>query len=139
MLIAYHYSFKCLKPNAIKLKKKRGSGIPLFFVNGFILFGGLVLAFVTYLRIWLRRKINVYLVSPKRIEVIHGLVAKSSKEVRIQDIRNINVKRRGIRGWLGVGDVEIATAGSGSVEVVFRGVFKPHEVKELVRSLQDQV
>ena len=78
-----------------------------------------------------------YLISRKRVEIIYGLLIKSSHEVRISDIRTINVKANGLKGLMGVGNVEFASAGSGGMEVEFRGVRRPHQIKELVRAIQD--
>ena len=113
------------------------AGIFLWNVSGFILFGGLLLALITWLRIAFERTIKVYIVTPLRIETIFGFVTKSSSEVRIKDVRAINVRTEGLKGWLGVGNVEFASAGGSDVEVVFKGVWKPHKLKKLIRAVQD--
>ncbi|MEM7012980.1 MAG: PH domain-containing protein, partial [Verrucomicrobiota bacterium] len=112
-------------------------GIIMWETSGFILFGGLCLAMLTYIRVAYERATRVYLVTPERIETVFGFVTKSSNEVRVRDIRAINVRTQGLKGWLGVGDVEFASAGGQEVEVLFRGVWKPHRLKQLVRAVQD--
>lgn len=112
-------------------------GLIVFAVNPAVLITGLVLSAGTFARVWIMRRYWNYTVTPRRVEMVYGIINRSSEEVRICDIRNINVRREGIRGWLNVGDVEIATAGGGDVEVVFQGVLRPHAVKELIRSIQD--
>lgn len=97
-----------------------------------------ILAGLILLFILIERSFRHYIVSEKRIEYLWGIVARNSKEVRIEDIRAINVKKPGLRGLLGVGTVEFATAGSEEVEVAFRDVFGAERVKRIVRSLQDQ-
>ncbi|MGK0187335.1 MAG: hypothetical protein ACI9R3_003122 [Verrucomicrobiales bacterium] len=79
-----------------------------------------------------------YFVTPLRVEVIEGIFSKSSKEVRIEDIRAINVKTRGLIGLLGVGTVEFASAGGEAVDVAFTNVSRAHKVKKLVRHVQDK-
>jgi len=114
------------------------AGVMLLPVNPFILMGGIGLSAVTLGRILIMRRCWCYHITERRVEMIYGFINRSSEEVRIRDIRNINVRREGLRGLLGVGDVEIASAGGGEVEVVFKGVWRPHAVKELIRSIQDQ-
>ncbi len=113
-------------------------GLIVFSVNPAVLITGLVLSAGTFARVWIMRRYWNYTVTPRRVEMVYGIINRSSEEVRICDIRNINVRREGIRGWLNVGDVEIASAGGGDVEVVFQGVQRPHAVKELIRSIQDK-
>ncbi len=77
-----------------------------------------------------------YVVTPRRVEVIWGLVVKSSNEVLIRDVRAINVRRAGLRGFLGVGTVEFSSVGD-AVDVAFENIPRPQRVKRLVRALQD--
>ncbi|MFT5467795.1 MAG: hypothetical protein ACI8UO_002902 [Verrucomicrobiales bacterium] len=112
-------------------------GFFLWDYSGFILFSGLLLALLTWLRISFERTIRVYLVTPERVETVYGFVTKSSSEVRVRDIRAINVRTVGLKGWLGVGDLEFASAGGSDVEVVFKGVWKPHRLKLIIRKVQD--
>ncbi len=88
------------------------------------------------LGIALARYSTDYLVGEDRVEKVWGLLGRSSREVRICDIRNIDVHMRGLKGLLGVGTVDISSAGGNEVEVSFRDVRGAHEVKQLVRQLQ---
>lgn len=101
------------------------------------LFGGLLAALFGVSWILLQRSMQLYLVTPRRVELIKGLIAKNSNEVRIEDIRTINVRTPGVRGLLGVGTVEFASAGGGAVEVTFADVQSAHRIKGLVRRIQD--
>ncbi|MEM8955687.1 MAG: hypothetical protein AAGD22_16150, partial [Verrucomicrobiota bacterium] len=65
-------------------------------------------------------------------------ISKSSEEVRVCDIRAINVRKAGVKGLLGVGSVEFASAGSDGSDVVFEDVMGAHRLKENVRRLQDK-
>ena len=87
--------------------------------------------------VFLERSCHDYVVTSVRVEVIEGLFSKSSREVRIEDIRAINVRTRGVIGLLGVGTVEFASAGSDTVDVSFENVGRAHKVKKIVRRLQD--
>lgn len=101
------------------------------------LLAGLVAALFGVSWILLQRAMQLYLITPRRVEIVTGLVAKNSNEVRIDDIRTINVLTPGLRGWLGVGTVEFASAGGSAVEVSFANVQAAHRIKGLVRRLQD--
>ncbi len=78
-----------------------------------------------------------YLITPKRIELIRGLVARSSKEVRVQDLRAINVRCTGLWGVIGIGDVDFFTSGD-DPEITFHNIWAAKKVKGLVRKLQDR-
>jgi hypothetical protein len=79
---------------------------------------------------------SVFLISNQRVEVIRGLFTRSSREVRIRDIRAIDVEKTGWRGLLNIGDVFFSSAGSADEEVTFQGVAYPHRIKKIVRQLQ---
>jgi len=78
-----------------------------------------------------------YYVTTARVEVISGLLARSSRELRVADIRAINVERRGLIGLLGVGTITFSSAAGSQDDVVFRNVWRPGVLKTLVRKLQD--
>jgi len=77
-----------------------------------------------------------YRITPRRVEVITGFLARSSNEVRIEDIRAINVTCRGFTGMIGIGTVDFFTSGD-SAEVSFKKIWAATKVKTLVRRLQD--
>ena len=96
----------------------------------------LLAALAWLLGIALARYSTDYLVGEDRVEKVWGLLARSSREVRICDVRNIDVHMRGVKGLLGVGTVDMSSSGGSEVEVSFRNVRGAHEVKQLVRQLQ---
>lgn len=115
-----------------------GLGLVLWDRNGWFLFGGLVLALLVFAYILFERSMRQYLITPKRVEIVHGFIAKNSNEVRIDDIRAINVKKPGFSGLIGIGSVEFASAGGDDIEVIFTQVSRPDAIKDLVRRLQDR-
>lgn len=90
-----------------------------------------LIAVVTY-----RRYSWAYTIDSETIESREGLIARKVKSIRVQDLRNINVNQSLWQRILGVGDVEFSSAGGSGIEVVFRGVDKPLEVKALAQRLQ---
>lgn len=69
------------------------------------------------------------------IESRHGLVARRISSIRVEDVRNINVKQSILQRLLGIGDVEFSSAASADAEVVFDEVANPLRVKEEVQAL----
>lgn len=114
-----------------------GAGYVLSARSGWWMFAGLIAALFGVSWILFQRSLRLYLITPKRIEVVKGFIAKSSNEVRVEDVRAINVHTPGLIGLLGVGTVEFASAGGNAIDVEFRHVYAAHRIKGLVRRLQD--
>lgn len=98
--------------------------------------GGSGVAIVTLVVVLIDRSTQVYTVTPKRVELEWGLLTKSSNEVRIEDIRTINVRRKGLTGLLGIGSIEFSSTGD-KIDVTFADIWAAQRVKALVRELQD--
>lgn len=105
--------------------------------SGWYLFAGVFVGAIAIAYVIIERTTHDYLVTGLRVEVVRGIISKSSREVRIDDIRTINVEKRGLLGLLGIGTVEFASSGTDVVDVAFRDVWAAHRVKRIVRKLQD--
>jgi len=81
---------------------------------------------------WRRR----YAVTNKRVSVEYGIISRVSNEVRIQDIRSINLRKTGLSGLLGIGRVEFSSAATDDADVIFWNTPEAEKVRDLVRSLQ---
>lgn len=92
---------------------------------------GLVLVFVALNRIGVD-----YLVTTERVEIESGIVGRSSKEIRIRDIRAIDVYQSGWNVLAGSGTVEFSSSAGEGDQVRFKNVWRPHRIKELVRAVQ---
>lgn len=97
---------------------------------------GIMIAVLSLAYLSLMRYTREYFITEKRIELVTGLVARSSKEVRINDIRAVNISCNGLAGMIGVGTVDFFTIGD-SPEVSFSNAWAAKEIKSLVRKLQD--
>lgn len=93
-------------------------------------------AVVIFFCIYVIRRCHDYMVTEERIEVQWGLLGKNSNEVRICDIRSLDVREKGLKGLIGVGTLDVSTAANAGIEVSFQDIRKPHEIKEMIRSLQ---
>jgi uncharacterized membrane protein YdbT with pleckstrin-like domain len=77
-----------------------------------------------------------YTVTNKRVSVDYGIVNRLSNEVRISDIRSINLQKTGFTGLLGIGRVEFSSAATDDADVIFWNTPDAEKVRDLVRSLQ---
>jgi uncharacterized membrane protein YdbT with pleckstrin-like domain len=92
-----------------------------------------------FILIWIfvDRSRRTYTVTPTKVIVEWGLVAKNSDEVRIKDIRSISVRRSGLLGLMGIGDVEFASAAADQAEIIFRSISDAAGVRDRVRGYQE--
>jgi len=77
-----------------------------------------------------------YRVTNQRAVMEIGLIVKDSNEIRVQDIRSINVSKNGMSGLLGIGTIEFSSAASDDAEVIFFKVAKADSIRDMVRKLQ---
>ena len=96
----------------------------------------LVIAFLLVGWIQIDRWRRRYAVTNKRVSVEYGIISRVSNEVRIQDIRSINLRKTGLSGLLGIGRVEFSSAAADDAEVIFWNTPEAEKVRDLVRSLQ---
>ncbi len=99
----------------------------------------LLCASSTLIAIGIARYSHDYIVTRERVELIWGIIGRSSKEARICDIRSIDVYESGLKGLLGLGTIDFSTAANAGIEVQFKDMRRTHHVKDLVRKLQKGV
>ena len=138
ILYAGHPSFMSFPKTLLLMALSIGAGIYAgeVYAGGWFI-AGCLMALLGLSYILFERSIKLYLITPERVELIRGFITKSSNEVRVSDIRAINVQKQGFLGLLGVATVEFASAGSDAVEVAFSNIWSAQKVKLLVRRLQD--
>ena len=97
----------------------------------------IVAVFVYLLAVVIYRRYSwAYTINGEVIESREGLIARKVSSIRVRDLRNINVKQSLWQRLLGVGDVEFSSAGGSGIEVSFRGVSDPLQVKSLAQRMQ---
>ena len=82
------------------------------------------------------RRQRTYRVTNHRVISIQGRVVTDTRELRIQDIRSMEVTKSGLTGLLGVGRVEFSSAASDDADIIFYQIGGADKVRNLVRSLQ---
>lgn len=106
--------------------------------DGTFLAGGWIAGCAVLILVLLARSASEYRVTTRRVEVRRGLISKSSKEIRIADIRSITVEKTGLKGLLGVGTVIFSAETGPEEDVIFHDIWRAHTIKDLVRLLQDR-
>ena len=107
-------------------------GLVLWGIRG----GLLLLAVLIAGWVLLDRRRRRYTVTNKRVSVDFGIVNRISNEVRISDIRSINLQKTGFTGLFGIGRVEFSSAATEDADVIFWNTPEAEKVRDLVRSLQ---
>ncbi len=97
----------------------------------------IVAVFVYLLAVVIYRHYSwAYMINGETIESCEGLIARKVSSIRVRDLRNINVKQSLWQRLMGVGDVEFSSAGGSGIEVTFRGVDDPLQVKQMAQRMQ---
>ncbi|TWU14504.1 Bacterial membrane flanked domain protein [Symmachiella macrocystis] len=65
-----------------------------------------------------------------------GLIARSTSEVRHDDVRNLQIDQTVLQRILGVGTLAISSSGQDDFEIRAKGIPKPESVVEIIRSYQ---
>src|ERR1043166_1327895 len=86
--------------------------------------------------IGIKRARQLYIVTNRKVEVQTGLIVKDSNEIRVKDIRSINVTKHGLAGFIGIGSVEVSSAATDRAEVIFVNIAGANRVRDLVTNLQ---
>ena len=99
--------------------------------------GALALAAIAIFA-WIRldRISRKYTVTNKRVSVEYGIISKRSTELRIQDIRSINLTTQGISGLVGIGRLEFSSAATDDADVIFWNTPGAEKIRDMVRALQ---
>lgn len=83
------------------------------------------------------QKTKVFTITNKKIHSKMGIIARNAAEISIKDIRSINFKQNFSDRLIGVGSVEIASAATGSIEVTFKGISQPEQIKKVISELKN--
>lgn len=105
----------------------------------FIVYVGLIAAFgigIILLLIWyLQTKSTKLTITNKDILLEKGLLSKDRSEVSIKSIRTVKVKQSFFNRILGVGAIELYTAGD-LPEIEVKGMPDPNKVRDIIKEMQ---
>jgi len=103
--------------------------------KGFI--GGLALLFLV-MPVYYRYS-NLFTYSEKKIESKKGLISRKISTIRLKDLRSVKLSQGIVGRLLNVGVVEFSSAGESGIEVTFKGIFAPAEIKDEIENLMDTI
>ncbi len=104
------------------------------WIVGVLLIPVFGLGFLVLIFSFFSRSGRRYQITSKRVISTDGIFVKTTREVRICDIRVVNVLRGGIVGLFGVGSVQFGSAGTSGIEVEFGGIVDPDDIRDIVNS-----
>lgn len=119
----------------------------IFFVLlglSFTVFSGYSM-FVAAIGIWLivysilDQKTRVFTHTTRKVMAKVGIISRKTHEVAIRDIRSINMHQSILERIFGLGSVQIGSAGTGGVEVEFKGITRPAKVRDGIRQTKDDL
>ncbi|MCE9520596.1 MAG: PH domain-containing protein [Verrucomicrobia bacterium] len=94
------------------------------------------LAVLPLLFVALDRSTTSYFITTHRVEMEFGMIGRSTKEVRISDIRAIDVEQDAFKAIVGIGNVKFDSSAGPNAEIEFINVRRPHNLRQAVRELQ---
>lgn len=110
-----------------------------YFILGIVFIPAYGIGLLIIILTFLERNTKYFLVTNKRVISKTGIIARTIHEVSIKDIRSIFVRQGVSERLLGLGAVDIASAGTAGVEVTFFGIKNPVSTRELIRRLKDEI
>lgn len=137
ILYSGHPSLLSFPKSLLIITLSLGSAIRFREQFDWILVAGISFALIVYIQAQFRRTRHQYYITPKQVEVIHGLILESSKEICIENIGAIHIRQRGLQGLLGLATIEFAAAESPMPILAFHNVRSARRIKSLIRRLQD--
>lgn len=90
-----------------------------------------------YWILWRRNKITV--TTRRIIQRTGNIIGGEETSVQLTRITDVTVKTGGLGSLLGYGLIQIQSAGSGTAEISFDGIARPHRLKDIIFDLQDGV
>jgi len=85
------------------------------------------------------RAVRVHRLTDRRVIAKFGILSTVRAEMPLSRVQHLVVVRTLVERIFGIGSVGISSAGTGGLELVWRGVEKPEELRELIRSTVEGV
>jgi len=86
-----------------------------------------------------RHYVWLYTVDEQKIESRRGIIARHLEMIRIEDLRNVSADQTIWQRLFMLGDAGFSSAGSGGIEVIFRGISRPVGLKNRVEQAQREL
>jgi uncharacterized membrane protein YdbT with pleckstrin-like domain len=142
-------NFSIIQIACIKIKKKIdepektiwvGNPSHLYYLFIYIIGGLSILLhvlgiFIIFYAI-IDRNCKVFTITNKRIKSKSGILDISAHEIFAKDIRSVNLQPDILERLLGIGTINIGSAGTGGIEVSFTGITQAEEIQEEIQKLR---
>ena len=109
-----------------------------WIVFGVLLIPFLLVGVAMLVYVYITLKTTCYVVTNKRVVAKVGWLNVKQSEVRIDDIRAVNLKLDLWQRIIGTGDITIGTAATGGAEIVMVGIGNPSHVVEAINAQREQ-
>jgi len=83
------------------------------------------------------RGVRVHRLTGDRVIAQFGILQTVRTEMPLARVQHLVVVRSLVERLFGIGSIGISSAGTGGVEIVWRGVEKPEQVREMIRKVVD--
>jgi hypothetical protein len=93
----------------------------------------IVVGLVMYGIEWLRCRATRLVITSERTTLYQGILSRQTNEVRHADLRNVQVHQGVFDRMVGVGTLDLSSAGQSNVEIQIRGIPDPQGIAELIR------
>jgi len=108
------------------------------YVLGVLLVPALGLGLALIVWAVLDKRARVFTVTTSTIHSKSGIIARTTREVAMRDVRSINLKQGILERLFGIGTVEVGSAGTSGIEVSFKGIPEAPTVKDLIAKLKSE-
>lgn len=85
----------------------------------------------------MKRYSRFYVVTNRRVTVTAGIFSRTLKEIRVKDIRYLELKQGFWQRLYKIGTIEIGTSGTAGIEISIVGINDPSKVNNLIRQSMD--
>lgn len=111
---------------------------PVFFTLSVVLIAAYGLGLVILLIWWLKVLATKLTITDVRISLRKGILSKHTNEVYHTDVRNVKVAQSMLQRIFNVGEIGVATAGHGGVEIIVPGIPDPGKVRSIIDQYRRQ-
>jgi len=84
-----------------------------------------------------QRLSNTYIIENGRVENRKGIIARNISSIKLNNLRSIKAKQGIFQRIIGTGNLEFSSSGGGGVEVEFKGIKKPLDLKRKIEGLAE--
>jgi dephospho-CoA kinase len=105
----------------------------------FLGWGVMLLVLIRLVFAAIDRAVRVHRLTDRRIVSRFGILSTVRSEMKLDKVQHIVVVRTLVERLFGIGAVGVSSAGTGNVEIVWRGVERPERIREMIQDAVDGV